>query len=170
MQDLFRGIAVETEKWVYGDLVRKHGSSYIVTYHKDTDSYEEVQVIAHTVGRFTGCIDRQGQRIFEDDITKSRGFHSERSYGLAYDKPKIQLVYGWHFAEFVKKAEGQAHIEGNCYRDILHPCYKPVRVEYYKVIGNRHKGISYGEKFEDKAELTKKEEAWYQLIKEMIGC
>ena len=66
---LFRGLRVNGQGWIYGDLNHIDGKTYIFTrdgLHLDsTDSYE---VNPETVGQFTGVTDCDDRKVFEGDI------------------------------------------------------------------------------------------------------
>jgi uncharacterized phage protein (TIGR01671 family) len=63
---MFRGIRVDTGKWVYGDL-RREGQRTTIT-DVAGNSFE---VEAESVGQFTGLFDANGIRIFEGDTIQS---------------------------------------------------------------------------------------------------
>jgi hypothetical protein len=65
---LFRGKSKRSGGFVYGDLVRKFDTTYIVTLLIDSGTYEYVEIFPETVGQFVGLIDAIGKRIFEGDI------------------------------------------------------------------------------------------------------
>lgn len=69
----FRGKNIDTEQWVYGDLLHKDGKTYIGYWVKDDDSpsgdgYIECEVLPATVGQYVGTKDDKKQEIYEDDI------------------------------------------------------------------------------------------------------
>lgn len=73
---LFRGIDNDTGEWVYGSfcmdaLEQMHGPfgapGYIRFLDKATALMLTVGVDRGTVGQYTGCLDRNGRRIFEGD-------------------------------------------------------------------------------------------------------
>lgn len=70
---LFRGKRVDNGKWVFGFIVINNDGKH---YIKDTDynvnngkiDLIPEEVVPETVGQFTGRIDLDGNKIFEDDI------------------------------------------------------------------------------------------------------
>lgn len=69
----FRGKNINTEQWIYGDLLNKDGKTYIGYWVKDDDSpsgdgYIECEVLHATVGQYVGIKDDKKQGIYEDDI------------------------------------------------------------------------------------------------------
>lgn len=66
---LFRGKIMDSDEWVYGSLVYSPSEKqyYIVEHSDDELSYP---VEEETIGQFTGKLDKNGKKIFEDDIVK----------------------------------------------------------------------------------------------------
>lgn len=67
----FRGKRVDTELWVFGSLIIRHGSYYIAVSTFDLVKQDrEYEVIPSTVGQYTEVKDNEGIEIYEGDIIR----------------------------------------------------------------------------------------------------
>lgn len=79
---LFRGKSNVFKKWLYGRLVVagadlsntfcivKNGDMEMDGHHIRQVTDEPLYVDKNTIGEFTGCLDKNGQKIFEGDIVE----------------------------------------------------------------------------------------------------
>lgn len=85
---LFRGIA--NTKWVYGDLW--HLNDGRVTVRKDGELFP-YEVIPETVGQYTGLNDKNGRKIFEGDIIKTKKYGKIIGHSNVRDFDIFVVIY-----------------------------------------------------------------------------
>lgn len=68
-----RADGIKENPWVYGSLINKNGSYFILKTFKISKyskrlGYAEIEIKPESIGQFTGFRDRKGNKVFEDDI------------------------------------------------------------------------------------------------------
>ena len=118
---LFRGNSTETNQWIYGgfhiwekrqvcalgnDRLKDDEISCVITVNSFADwnmprTMQAVEVIADTVGQYTGLTDRNGNKIFEGDIvnilTENEEIgvivYEDGGFFVHADKFSIDIIY-----------------------------------------------------------------------------
>ena len=116
---LFRGKRIDNGEWVEGYYVKAEkldhsgDEHFIIEYAADGKTYE---VIPETVGQYTGRIDKNGKKVFEDDV--------------------VRIFYGQLDDDICKVVYSRGTLVGVLSDGVLDSL--PRRKEKLEVIGNIH--------------------------------
>ena len=99
---LFRGKRKDNGEWVEGYCVVIAKCYYIFTgklvIAKNATNFEYYSVSPETVGQFTGLTDKNGTKIFEDDVViiSSRSIDEEDGIALIeWDEDDARFIFAW---------------------------------------------------------------------------
>jgi uncharacterized phage protein (TIGR01671 family) len=92
-QIMFRGKREDNGKWVEGNLVYGCVSeyAYIVEFGNKELCRNYVPIIPETIGQFTGLTDKNGMKIFENDVVISA---TKEKYIVHYQSGAFRLMLG----------------------------------------------------------------------------
>lgn len=128
---LFRGKRIDSGEWVYGLLTIMWGQFHIVDLGEENTAYS---VDPATVGQYTGLPDKNGEKIFEDDIVEYQFDIDDCSLPNKDTKKRVGRVF---FKEF--RASFAIAMGGNGSSDINNDLFNYVqRGNRVSVIGNIH--------------------------------
>ena len=149
---LFRGKRIDNGEWIVGHLLKlEDGRARINASHTDIFCYELdesiIQTVAHmvvpnTVGQYTGLTDRDGKKIFEDDIVEADNGRLSSILVVKYGSFRPAMFYDMFKAfQFFCPKE-------NCfglYFETQREQVIPTDCKFLKVIGNIHDNPNFFE-------------------------
>jgi len=129
----FRGFNRKNNEWIYGFYLQNRGAHFVCPDEfADGKSWDDYEIDTDTLGQFTGLTDKNGVKIFENDIVCKR----DLTFGLKFDGV---VVYNSEIGCFRIHSENNGVTmrmgfeESDVYND--GQCTVPVKYDY-EVIDN----------------------------------
>lgn len=81
----FRGWNAKNQTWLYGSYTKNRGFHFICPDEFAEDkTWEDYEVDPATVGQFSGCYDKTGAMVYEDDIVDAWSAGSHVTNGIIH--------------------------------------------------------------------------------------
>lgn len=93
---LFKGQRKSDREWIYGNLLRTDDGIFVIQNHVPYHLLEKYEVLGNTVCEYTGMTDKDGNKIFENDIMEciDSQFKGVVQFGL-YDSQHYGFFIKW---------------------------------------------------------------------------
>lgn len=102
---IFRGQRVDNKEWVYGDLKQSYPKDFLPTithWVENEEYYMTSEVILETVGQFTGLLDKNGNKIFIDDLYKDEEGDLWKVIQMKCGRYALELLENGYVDEFIQ--------------------------------------------------------------------
>ena len=89
---LFKAKRIDNGEWVEGYVVRKHGLYFIYSIiNSESCRQNNYEIIPETICQFTGLCDKNGKRIWENDVVWLVCDGKEHIYQIVWDNSELDF-------------------------------------------------------------------------------